>query len=284
MNTALECVPCLVRQTLESAQLVSDDAAFHETIVRKTLKLLADLPYAQSPPEIAADVHAEIRRLIGNDDPYKRQKDQFNALALTYRDALRREILAAADPLERAVHVAIAGNVIDFGISAHVSENDLHGAIEQIAAQPLSGDYDALRRRLTDARRILYLADNTGEIVFDRLLIEQLGPDRVTVVVRGGPIINDATMDDAVVAGLPDIVRVISSGFAAPGTVVERSSVELRTELDTADVIIAKGQGNFESLEDRRDLPLAFLFRVKCPVVQRLSGYPMGSHVVLPRF
>jgi uncharacterized protein with ATP-grasp and redox domains len=138
-----------------------------------------------------------------------------------------------------------------------------------------------LRKRIERAERILYLADNTGEIVLDRLLIERLPTDRVTVAVRGAPIINDATLEDAEYAGITDIVPVISNGAAAPGTVLSMCSETFVEHFDAADLIISKGQGNFETLEGRSDRPIAFLFRVKCNVVRRLSGYPVGSHVVL---
>lgn len=281
VETALDCIPCLVRQTLESARLVSDDASFHEEILRETMRHIVGLSFDQSPPKIATEIHAEIRRRLNNPDPYRAVKQRFNDLALALRPALEAEVAAAADPFERAVHFAIAGNVIDFGVTADIDETHLHEAIEQVAKQPLFGDLEELRRRVAAARHILYLADNTGEIVLDRLLIQQLPRDRVTVAVRGAPIINDATVEDAEQAGITELVPVISNGAAAPGTVLELSSPEFRETFAAADLVIAKGQGNFETLESLSDPPIAFLFRVKCPVVARLSRHPIGSHVVV---
>ena len=125
------------------------------------------------------------------------------------------------------------------------------------------------------------LADNAGEIVFDRLLIEQLPIDRVTVAVRGYPVINDATLDDAETAGLTDIVDVISNGSDAPGTLLDDCSEAFRSRFEEADLIIAKGQGNYETLA-QSPRPIFFLLRVKCPVVARDLDYPVGSMVVHP--
>lgn len=281
MQTALECVPCLVRQSLESAQLVSSDPVFQEQVLRDTMRHINELSFEKSPPEIAATVHREIRRRLGDPDPYRTQKRHFNELARSILPALEREIAGATDPFERALHIAIAGNVVDFGVTAAVNESDLHDAIEAVAENAVKGDVEELRRAVAGAERILYLADNTGEIVFDRLLIQQLPVERVTVAVRGAPIINDATYEDAVFAGITDLVPVITNGADAPGTVLSMCSDPFVREFSRADLIISKGQGNFETLEDVTDRPIAFLFRVKCPVAQRLSGYPMGSHVVL---
>lgn len=245
------------------------------------MRYITELPYDQSPPQIAATVHREIRRRIADTDPYKKQKVHFNELALALRPELEKEIAAAEDPFERALHIAIAGNVIDFGVTASIEESHLLEAIEQVADQPIRGDVNELRRRIKSAQRILYLADNTGEIVLDSLFLRRLPTDRVVVAVRGAPIINDATYEDAEFAGITDIVPVITNGADAPGTVLELCSPEFRETFDASDLVISKGQGNFETLEDLHDPRIAFLFRVKCPVAQRLSGYPLGSHVVM---
>ena len=281
MNTGLECIPCLVRQTLEAAQLVSSDPVFHEMVLRETIAKIATLPYDQSPPRIAMAVHRDIRRRLNDPDPYREQKAHFNAIALSLRDQLRREINASTDPIVRAIHIAIAGNVIDFGVTSTIDEHDLHTAIEQTASQPLYGPVAQLLAHIKRARRILYLADNTGEIVLDRLLIERLPAGRVTVVVRGAPIMNDATVEDARYAGIEEVAPVISNGAAVPGTEIDLCSDEFRDQLHASDLVIAKGQGNYESLSDHPSLPIFHLFRVKCAVIERACGYALGSHVVV---
>jgi uncharacterized protein with ATP-grasp and redox domains len=177
------------------------------------------------------------------------------------------------------LHLAIAGNVIDLGAKANVTEADVRDDIRQALTEPLIGEQDAFCRAVAKARRILYLADNAGEIAFDRLLIEQLSPARVTVAVRGKAVINDATMADARAVGLHDIVDIIDNGSDAPSTLLDDCSQEFRQRFAAADLILAKGQGNFEALSDE-PYNLFFLFKAKCFVVADHLGVPVGAHVL----
>ena len=131
-----------------------------------------------------------------------------------------------------------------------------------------------------NAQDILYLADNAGEIVFDRLLIEQLPMQKITVVVKGFPIINDATMEDAVAAGLTEIVSVIDNGSDAPGTILEICSDAFVSRFEQADLIITKGQGNYETLSDI-DKNIYFILKAKCPVIASDLGCPIGQMVLI---
>ncbi|MDD3250836.1 MAG: ARMT1-like domain-containing protein, partial [Smithellaceae bacterium] len=144
--------------------------------------------------------------------------------------------------------------------------------------QPIFGDLEAFKKSVARAKQILYLADNAGEIFFDRLLIEQLGSAKITLAVRGKPVINDATREDALASGMDEIALVIDNGSDAPGTILEDCSAEFRAHFDKADMIIAKGQGNYESLANE-DRPIFFLFRTKCSVISRRSGYSIGTYV-----
>jgi damage-control phosphatase, subfamily I len=178
------------------------------------------------------------------------------------------------------VRLAIAGNIIDFGILT-VSEN----RVEEMVHSCLTCDIDKLaigrlRQEAAKARRILYLCDNAGEIVFDTLLIEQLPMQKVTAVVKGGPIINDALMEDARSVGLCDMVEVIDNGSAAPGTLLDLCSSDFGRRFAEADLVISKGQGNFETLEGT-DKNIFFLFTVKCNVVSEFLKKPFGSAMVL---
>jgi uncharacterized protein with ATP-grasp and redox domains len=140
----------------------------------------------------------------------------------------------------------------------------------------------ALRRAVAGADRILYLCDNAGEIVFDRLLIEVLPSEKITAVVRGTPVINDATLEDARATGLTEVVRVMDNGSDAPGTLLETCSPAFRDCFAAADLIIAKGQGNFETLSETRGKRIFFLLKVKCPLIARDIGEPTGRLVVKP--
>ncbi|MGC8635256.1 MAG: tRNA (N6-threonylcarbamoyladenosine(37)-N6)-methyltransferase TrmO [Candidatus Limnocylindrales bacterium] len=279
MRTSLDCLPCLVRQALDAGKLASPDPALSERLVRDTLAGLAESDLRQSPPMLAQRVHRRLRELTGRDDIYRPAKERLNRVALDLREELETALAKAADPFDLAVRLAIAGNVIDMGVTGAVSESDVRRSVEQALRTPVRGWVDELRRSVRHSDRILYLADNAGELVFDRLLIERLGPDRVTVAMRGAPVLNDATMEDARTAGLTGIVEVIDNGSDAPGTVLDDCSPTFRQRFSEADLIIAKGQGNFETLVDE-PAPIYFLFKVKCPVIAARVGLPMGTHVV----
>jgi len=188
-------------------------------------------------------------------------------------------VRAADRPIREAVRLAIAGNVIDLGVDGGVTEEAARAELENASGRPLEGDVERFEREVCRAERILFLADNAGEIVLDRLLIEQLPPDRVTVAVRGRPVINDATLDDARAAGLHEIALVVDNGSDAPGTVLEECSPAFRRCFDRADLVIAKGQGNYETLNDQRR-GIFFLLRVKCPVIAARTAAAVGTHLI----
>jgi uncharacterized protein with ATP-grasp and redox domains len=193
---------------------------------------------------------------------------------------LKARVETSVDPFAAAVSLAIAGNVIDFGCRSHVTPADVRQAIEDALDHPLDSVTVAdLRRRIESARLILYLADNAGEIVFDRLLLEQMPIERVTLVVRGDPVINDATREDAEAAGLNSLVRVTDNGSDVPGTILESCSRSFQTRFARSDLVIAKGQGNYETLGETHP-QVVFLFKVKCPVVARDVGCDVGRLIV----
>jgi len=278
MHTALECIPCFARQALEAARFVTEDPAVHEQVLRDVLRWAAEIDLAQCPPVVGQRIHRRLRQLTGVDDPYRAVKDRFNRMALDMLPDLVVKVRQAADPLETALRLAIAGNVIDLGVNGGLTENEVRQAVAGAMAEPLHGDVEGFRQAMEAAHDILYLADNAGEIVFDRLLIGRLQTERVTVVVRGGPILNDATMADAEAAGLCGLVETIDNGSDAPGTILGDCSEDFRRRFAEADLIIAKGQGNFETLSDET-ANIYFLFKAKCPVIADHVGLPVGSHV-----
>ena len=218
--------------------------------------------------------------LAGERDPYRAAKERQNRMALDILAGLEAELASAKDSLEIAVRLAIAGNVIDMGAGSGLREFDVRRSVHRALEEPLSGDLDGLRRSAAKARSILYLADNAGEIAFDRLLIERLSPERVTLAVRGAPVINDATMADARAVGLHEIVEIIDNGSDAPGTVLEDCSEDFLRRFNGADLILAKGQGNFETLGDE-GRNICFLFKAKCAVIAGCVGLTVGTHVLM---
>ena len=280
MRTYFDCIPCFVRQTLDSVRLITDNEKIQEQVMREALNLLSDMDFYQSPPAMAQKIHHRIRKITGIKDPYLQMKNRFNKLALEMYSQLRQRIATSAEPLETAVRLAIAGNIIDLGVKTGLTE----AQIETTIAQSLTDQFDTktlkeFREAADQAKNILYLGDNAGEIVFDRLLIEQLPAEKITFVVKAGPIINDATIEDALTAGLTDIVRVIDNGSDAPGTILKNCSQDFQRRFNEADLIIAKGQGNFETLSDVRK-NIFFILRAKCPVIARHLGCEIGSMIL----
>jgi len=279
METSLDCIPCFVRQALEAVRFVTDDPALHEKALREVLAMVAKLDLRKSPPVVAQQIHRRLRELTGQADPYRGAKDQFNRLGLRLLPGLLGRTASAADPLRMATRLAIAANIIDLGVNGRLTGEEVRRAIDHALVEPFCGDMGAFRQAISTARSILYLADNAGEICFDRLLIERLPTEKVTLAVRGGPVINDATLEDARAAGLHEIVEVVGNGSDAPGTILDDCSPAFRRRYEHADLIIAKGQGNFETLSEEPQ-NIFFLFKVKCPVIAARAGQELGTHVL----
>jgi damage-control phosphatase, subfamily I len=280
MNTALDCLPCFLRQALDAARFVSDDPALHERLMRELLKQLSEISFDRSPVYLGQQMHRRLRELAGNLDPYAAIKQQFDEMALAMLPSLQKRVAAAADPLMMALRLAIAGNRIDLASFHDLTLETARDAVNNVLDAPFAGDVEALRQAVARAERIVYLADNAGEIVFDRLLLEQLPLERTTVAVRGHAVLNDATVENAERAGLPGWVELIDNGSDAPGTLLDDTSEEFRACFDRADLILAKGQGNFESLSDHPG-PVWFLLEVKCAVAAAHVGLPLGTHALL---
>jgi damage-control phosphatase, subfamily I len=279
MKTSLDCIPCFVRQALNAARMASADPAVHERIVREMLFWIGDVNMEEPPVLLGQRLHRRLREITGIEDPYRSAKDHQNQMAQNLLSELRAEIDAAPDRLAMAVRLAIAGNMIDMGINGNITETDVRQSIQHALAEPFVGEWEAFRQSAAAAQHILYLADNAGEIVFDRLLIEQLSPARVTLAVRGAPVLNDATLIDVRAVGLDKIVEVIDDGSDVAGTMLNQCSLGFLNRLSEADVIFAKGQGNFETLSDET-FNIFFLFKAKCSVIAAHAGVTIGTHVL----
>ncbi|MBN1322123.1 MAG: DUF89 family protein [Thermoleophilia bacterium] len=279
MRSSLDCVPCFIRQALDASRAVSGDPALHERTVREIAAWIADADLDLTPPSFGQHIHRRLREVAASADPFKDAKDRQNSMALQMLPGLRTLVEGSAHPLSTAVRLAIAGNAIDMGVTTEVTGSDLRHAMDQALEQPLCGDPDGFYRAVEAAGSILYLADNAGEIAFDRLLIEQLDPGRVTVAVRGAPVLNDATLFDAHAVRLDEVVEVVDNGSDAPGTILPDCSEEFRRRFADAELIISKGQGNFESLNEEAG-NIFFLFKVKCEVIAQRVGMPVGAHVL----
>jgi len=276
MKTYLDCIPCFFKQALFAARVAIDDEARIKEVLDKVGMLVSEIPLNSSPPETGREVYRTVREVTGVNDPFRDLKAKSIHKALALYPSLKDHLGQANDPLETAVRLAIAGNVIDFGANPDFQlEDDVQGVFEK---EPAINHYPRFKKQLARARDIVYLGDNAGETVFDRLLIETMGQP-VTFVVRERPIINDATEEDALASGLGEVATIVSSGCDAPGTVLGRCSAAFLAHLDKADLIISKGQGNYETLSEE-ERPIFFLLKVKCPVIARDIGVNVGDIVI----
>ena len=263
--------------------LATDNQRSRERILRQVLFRLANKSFDKTPPSVGGDIHRIVRLLSGDSDPYLEIKKDSNTSAMKLMPALKELIKSSANPFETAVRLAIAGNIIDSGPGNDVSQEKMRKTISQCLDQPISKDaINELKEEIGKASNILYLGDNAGEVFFDRLLIEGLNGYPITFVVRGAPTINDALEDDARMAGIDALVKIVDNGSDVPGTIIEECSEEFRRLFFEADLIIAKGQGNYETLSDERKM-IFFLLKAKCPVIANDIGCHEGDMVIVKK-
>ena len=279
MKTHLDCIPCFLRQTLDTCRFIGADEEMHKRVLKEVLMELARLDLSPPPPVMGGCIHRIIRKTPGLADPFAKIKRESNSLVLEMLDELNTIIEASEDKFEIAMRIAIAGNIIDYGSGTPLTPELIREVIRSSLTTPILGEPQDLRLAVENANSILYIADNAGEIVTDRLFIERIGTEKVTVAVRGYPILNDVTREDAETAGLTKIVKIIDNGADMPGTVLEMCSEEFHECFESSDLIIAKGQGNYETLSDVKK-NIFFLLKIKCPVIAGDLGMPVGSMVV----
>jgi|Deesub1362B_J571_1020462.scaffolds.fasta_scaffold00787_10 hypothetical protein len=284
MHVGEACYACLVEQSRRVLRQCRLSKEKEEEIMRAVEEFLAENYTGNAIPALlGTGLHRLLKSLTGCADPFREAKARSNALAQALIPMARRIIESAEDRLEATVKVALAGNLLDFGVyGAEASAEMLSRALEEKLA---INHIQAFRRLIESSRRVLYLLDNAGEIALDRLLIEELKRHglEVIAVVKSAPIINDATIEDAQQVELTHTCRVITSGSDVVGVDFKEASEELLREFDKADFIIAKGQGHFETLDEYTEKPVVFLLKAKCKSVAEQLRVPQGGSVVLVR-
>ncbi|WP_292460710.1 DUF89 domain-containing protein [Methanothermococcus sp.] len=288
MKIKPECATCIVRQVVDASKEISNNEKEQFNLIKACLGVIEKI-YGEDAVAawMGTTVHRYLKKISGNPDPYKRLKDTANEIALNYLEKLKDELKLCNDynPLNRIickVKLTIAGNVIDFG--PYSTDIDINKKIEETLSGKLKIDHSKeLLNDLKDANKILYICDNAGEVVFDKILIEELkNYCDVVVSVKGAPILNDATLDDARIAGIDKIAKVITSGNDAIGVRLEESSEEFLKEFREADIIIAKGMGNFESLTEYDiEQPIYYIFKAKCLPIAEMVGVEVGDNILL---
>jgi hypothetical protein len=278
----LDCIPCFQRQALQAVRFISDDEELHQKVLREVAKKLLESNWDATPPELAHEVHRIVKRLTNENDPYRAVKKESNDAVLKMYPALKKQVEESSDPLRTAVRLAIAGNIIDFG---PLQNFDLEETVKEVLKKQFAiDDYEKLKEELNDAETLLFFTDNAGEIGVDKLLVETFLETRklrkIRFVVKGGPIINDATLEDAVYMGLCDLpnVEFLKMSNGESGTGPERNSQTVKKWITEHDLVISKGQGNYEGLSEHNSL--FFLLMAKCPVIASDLGVKVGDIIL----
>lgn len=288
MKIQTECVPCLLKRILFEIELSTDDKKLQNKTIKKACTLLAELydPNICSV-DIATKVHKLVYEALDEKDPYKKLKIESNKAAKKLIPRVEELINVCEDPLRMSMICSIVGNMMDFGIDgASKSPEKLFDIFEETVSDDLGyDDYDRIKNILKDAKNVLLFADNCGEIVFDKILCNELKkfkPDIfLTVVVKGENILSDATMDDALEIGLDkEVDQILTTGCFAVGIDFEKLPIGIKKLLNKVDIILSKGMGNYEAFSETTYKPIAYLLRTKCGAIANSMGVTQNINVI----
>lgn len=276
MNTSFECIPCIVSSFMNLLDSGLLNKKHTETAIRRLLDYLSVADYEKSPPELGKEMHRMIRELLQNRDPYREVKQKYNSMMMKMYFDLNYLISKSKDPFNTAMKFAVAGNVIDFGPQHQL---DIMETIDKVNQSKFAVDHSGyLYEDLRNAETLLYIGDNCGEIVLDKLFLSRIDVPNIYYAVRGGPVINDVTLEDAGQTGIDKIVSVITTGDNSPGAVWESAGKEFKNIFNQADVVISKGQGNLEGLLDINHNNY-FLLVTKCDRIAKILNTKRGEFI-----
>ncbi len=289
MKTYLDCIPCFFKQALEASKIAGSGQRKRKEILIELAKVLRKFSLNSSPPEMGRVIYGLVKEITGKRDPYLKIKEKSNRLALGIYPKLKKKVEHSRDGLLMAVELAVAGNIIDYGVKNTLNVDAELAKILDEENKAIKGenkaifDYAKFKNTLKKSKDILYLADNAGEVVFDRILIEEIKRmdpgKKIIYAVKEKPVINDALKKDALFCGIDKLAKVISSGSDAPGTVLSLCSGKFLKIYKNASMVISKGQGNFEALSGTKR-PVFFLFMAKCPVIAQDVGCRIGDVIL----
>ncbi|MFC1516944.1 DUF89 domain-containing protein [Candidatus Margulisiibacteriota bacterium] len=281
MQSLFECIPCIVRQTLDIARLNNLSEQKKLKLMRTVMKKLEKVdPHKTTPPEATKWAHEIIKKELGKKDLYAKEKIKQNKLALKHLPWAEKEVKRAKDKLLTSVRLAIAGNIIDYGTASYF---DLSGSLKALEHQQFAiNDYARLKKAVSKPGLVLYIGDNAGEIAFDKILVKELMKRKHVVhyAIKSEPVLNDSLMKDAKTVGMDKLVPVLESGSTTAGTLLKEATPAFKKLYDLADIIIAKGQGNFETLplSDKR---IFFLLKMKCVYLGHKVDTELGDILLI---
>jgi damage-control phosphatase, subfamily I len=294
MKTYLDCIPCFFKQALDAARLAGADEIVQRKVLISLANELENFSLDSCPPQMGKFIYNRVRKITQKEDPYKKIKEKSNKLALGFYPELKEKVKIAEDSLLFSLELAIAGNIIDYGVKHSL---DVDKELDNILAEENEAirheskaifNYSEFAKELKKSQDILYLGDNAGEVVFDRILLEEIKrmyPNKnILYAVKEKPIINDALAEDAYMCGIDKSAKIISSGCDSPGTILSICSKDFLERFKSADMVISKGQGNFEALYKKSKRKVFFLFMAKCPVVAADIGCNIRDIILLYGF
>ena len=269
-----QCLPCIINQVIKVANIVGIDNK--EKLLREAFTYLSKISFEATTPEIIGDIFEIIKIHTNNPDPYKETRNYYNNMFLKLIPDFEKKIEQADNPFQLAVKYAIVGNIIDFNPIHNTLLDDIYDYFNKIDQLELAiDDSQILMKDVSNAKTLLYLGDNCGEICMDKILlkkIKELNPDaKLLFGVRGKPVINDSIAEDAYTVGIDEYAEIIDNGDGSLGTVIHRTSPKFKEAYDKADVVIAKGQANYECLSEENK-NIYFLLMSKCHVIANDIG------------
>lgn len=288
MKIQTECVPCLLKRVIYETEQSTNDPELKTRVIRNACRVLSEL---YNPNECSASIATKVHKIayetLGDDDPYKDLKNQSNRIAQSLLPRVEKLIEESDDPLKTIMICSIVGNVMDFGIEGGSTHPEmLRDIFEKTISEELRyDDTERLKELLKKSKHVVLFADNCGEIVFDKILCRELkkfNPDAfLTLVVRGEPIISDATIKDAEELQFNEVVdEILTTGCFAIGVDFTRLPPELDKALKQADFIICKGMANYEAFSETDYHPIAYLLRTKCNAIAGSMNLPLNINAV----
>ncbi len=286
MKTSLMCMECNIKQIIKLSNLLNVDSKKQEEAAKKIFKGLSNISFNLTNPEILGTITWPIiTEVFNNDNPYKEIKTMYNKLLYNLYNDFEETVNKSKDKIDTALKLAVIGNVIDFGARHEFSKEEVLESTKNVESLTFKiDDRKSFREQLKTAKRLLYIGDNCGEIVLDRLFIQTIKEEysdlEIYFGVREAPVLNDVTEEDAYQVKMQEVAKIIKSGIAYPGTVLRASSKEFVNVFNNSDIVIAKGQGNFESLSDIKRKGLFLILIVKCSYVAEVANTEIMDYIV----
>jgi len=273
-----ECLPCLLRQALEASRLATDDIEIQKEIMKQAALSISDYQNYRYAPEIGREIHGIVKKTAGISDPYKDIKARSIKAAEELYHFLKMFLHKKQDRIYWALKISATGNIIDAAINKVNDVTNLSCIESEVEKEFAICDIEYFKKRLKNCKNLLIIGDNAGETIFDRVLIEDMIDHNITYAVRSEAIINDVTLEDAIDSKLDICSTVVSTGCNTPGLIVEECSATFKKIYNEADIVISKGQGNYETLSGQ-SREIFFLLKAKCSVLADLVGVNVGDYI-----